>query len=97
MKILIIGAGSIGIRHVNNLVNLGFSDLVISDPHKNRLKNFTDFPVYEDALSAIKKESPQIVFVCSPTDCHVTHTDMAISNNCDVFCEKPLSYDLAEV
>lgn len=96
-KILVIGAGSIGTRHIKNLVNLGFTDLIISDPQKDRLKYFTNFLVYENALSAIKKESPQIVFVCSPTNYHVSHCQMAISNNCDVFVEKPLSYDFKRV
>ena len=57
VKLLIIGAGSIGKRHIKNAINLGISvnNIVVMDPREDRIeevkkigviKTFTDFDLF---------------------------------------------------
>lgn len=100
MKILIIGAGSIGKRHFKNLLKIGVKDIAICDPARNRLKEIIQVkkvPVYQNIKAAFKKEKPTVVFICAPTKDHVAFTNMALEYGADIFIEKPLSYNLAGV
>ncbi len=99
-KILIIGAGSIGIRHLKNLLFLGYNNLAICDPDKDRqkaIKDIADLPFYSAPEEAIKKEEPQIIFICSPTSLHLKHLNLALEKSVDIFVEKPLSSNLSGV
>jgi len=100
MKILIIGAGSIGTRHLKNLLKLGYKNLVVSDPDEKKLKVAAllgNFSLYKNAKTAIEKERPNIVFICNPTHLHVPTASLALNYAAHVFIEKPLSNNLAGV
>jgi len=100
MKILLIGAGSIGTRHLKNLLKLGYKNLAICDPDKKRLKAVSElgnFSLYKNAKIAFKKERPEIVFVCNPTHLHLPAANLALGFGAHVFIEKPLSHNLKGV
>src|SRR3989338_9031620 len=100
MKILIIGAGSIGTRHLKNLLKLGYKNLVVSDPDEKKLKVAAllgNFSLYKNAKTAIEKERPNIVFICNPTHLHVPTASLALNYCAHVFIEKPLSHSLAGI
>lgn len=97
MKFLILGCGSIGSRHVRNLIKLGFRNIVLCDTNAERweplrsefgLKKF-----YTDYKVAVAKEAPKAALVCTPTSTHLQLATFLISNDIDVFVEKPLSTD----
>ncbi|MCF7844245.1 MAG: Gfo/Idh/MocA family oxidoreductase [Kiritimatiellales bacterium] len=91
MKILVSGAGSIGLRHAENLKALGVETVLISDPN-DEIKD-KDFSSFEEAL----KESPEIVFICSPTKHHIPQALEAARSGAHLFIEKPLSYSMNNV
>lgn len=99
-KILIIGAGSIGTRHLRNCLALGYNNIAITDPDEKRGKAIYDefhIPVYRYLKEAFSKTEPSIVFVCSPTKFHILHAREALLHNTHLFIEKPLSHTLENV
>ncbi|MBI1984657.1 MAG: Gfo/Idh/MocA family oxidoreductase [Candidatus Wildermuthbacteria bacterium] len=80
MKILLIGFGSIGQRHYENLRKLGYKDIAVYDPNNARFKEHQDFKRFE------------AVFVCNPTHMHAATALKAARAGCNLFIEKPLSH-----
>ncbi|OGF63352.1 hypothetical protein A2662_02610 [Candidatus Giovannonibacteria bacterium RIFCSPHIGHO2_01_FULL_45_33] len=99
-KILIIGAGSIGTRHLKNLLKLGYKNLAVCEPNEKKLKTVAElgnFALYKNVKIALKAETPDVVFVCNPTHLHVPTASLALDYGAHVFIEKPLSHNLAGV
>ncbi len=98
--ILVIGAGSIGRRHMANLHALGIRNISVCDPDTSRLSQAVEefgvkpFVDYKKALDAMQ---PDLVFVCSPPVFHVLQALEAVKGNAHVFIEKPLSHSLVGV
>lgn len=88
MKILIIGSGSIGKRHIKNLQLLGYSDITClkrtddlnfsREFNVNVIVDLNQIPNYE------------VVFICTPSSLHYLPLKIAVENNLHVFVEKPL-------
>jgi predicted dehydrogenase len=98
LKIMVLGAGSIGARHIKNLQGLGYKNITIADTSKDLLKSFSGkFSCYEDYAVALKKERPDVVFICTPTKKHIAHASLALEYGCHVFIEKPVSDNLKSV
>lgn len=100
LKILIVGSGSIGQRHLRNVWNLGYRDVAICDPSADRLQMITtefdvaSFSSYDQALADF---CPDAVLICTPPILHVPQALKAIEHNAHVFIEKPLSNTLQDV
>lgn len=93
--VAVIGAGSIGQRHLKNLEHLGVERLVAYDPDPNRrAKIQAEHPKWKfcAALSEFAAEHPDAVIVASPSALHEDHTRLALDLGCAVFVEKPLSW-----
>jgi predicted dehydrogenase len=92
--ILVAGCGSIGRRHIENLLHLGAHRVLAQDPEAERREYVRNtFHIdcladFEDALS----QGVDTVFICNPTSLHVAAASAALRSNCDVFIEKPLSH-----
>jgi predicted dehydrogenase len=99
-SVLVVGAGSIGRRHMTNLRHLGSQKLAATDPDPGRLSPVVDelgvagFPDLDEALRMVQ---PDVVFVCTPPAFHIEHALRAIRSGADVFIEKPLSHRLEGV
>ncbi len=92
MKFLIAGLGSIGRRHLRNLVSLGEKDILLYRTHQATLtdEELAGFPVYnvlEDALA----QKPDAVIVANPTALHLDVAIPAAKTGCHLLVEKPLS------
>jgi predicted dehydrogenase len=96
-SVLVVGAGSIGRRHMANLRQLGVRKLASVDPDASRLETIVKefgakgFAEIEPALSHFK---PELVFICTPPIFHVQQALAAVRSGADVFIEKPLSHSL---
>jgi len=97
MKVLVVGSGSIGRRHMRNLRALGIQHLAACDPDPDRLApmvtelGIQPFADFDKAMTATK---PDFVFVCTPPVFHVPQALRAVQAGAHVFVEKPLSHTL---
>lgn len=93
MRCLVLGGGSIGLRHCSNLVALGAGEVAVFDPDAGRGEPARGagassvFAALDDAWAW----KPAVVFVCSPTSLHAAQAAEALERGCDVFVEKPLA------
>ena len=92
-SVLIIGLGSIGQRHLRNLVTLGVEDITlfstgyrgVSDSLRKRHR------VAPDLDSALSRR-PDAVIVATPTAHHLTTAIRVAEAGCHLFIEKPISH-----
>jgi len=112
MKVLIIGLGGIGQRHLRNLRALlgKEAEIIGQDPRPNppvltdqlqiepgsSLLEKYNLPIYPDLEQALAQK-PEIVFVCNPSSLHVPVAIQAAQAGCHLFIEKPLSNDFNRV
>ena len=98
MKFLIAGLGSIGRRHLRNLVSLGERDVIL---YRSRLGTLPDdelagFPI-ETTLEAALAHRPDAVIVSNPTSLHLNVAIPAAEAGCHLLLEKPVSHTLDRV
>jgi predicted dehydrogenase len=94
--VLVIGCGSIGKRHVENLIGLGMTNVLAFDVSKDRLariqaKYGADIV---DTLEEAWKCKPSVAFITTPTNLHIPMALEAARHGCHLFIEKPLSDSL---
>lgn len=94
-RILLSGVGSIGERHLRNLLALGYEELAV---HRVRNQPFRtlerDFQVFSDLDLALRSFEPTVVFVTNPTAGHLPVALAAARAGCHLLIEKPLSHNL---
>ncbi len=110
MKILLVGLGSIGQRHLLNLKKIypgAFffalrkknKSLVIKDTKvlKNkRLEKIFNLKIINNYNEA-KKLRPDLVFICNPTNKHYKDTNFFVKNRINTFVEKPIIANLSKI
>ncbi len=98
-RFLILGCGSIGRRHIENLRRLGVHDITAFDARADRRAAVAaDFAVVAlDSLEAAWERDPEVVFVTAPTSLHMPLALEAARRRCHLFIEKPLSHSWAGV
>jgi predicted dehydrogenase len=94
MKYLIAGLGSIGRRHLRNLVALGEKDIVLFRTRKATMpdEELAGFPVETDLQEALKNHKPDAVIVANPTAFHLEVAIPAAQAGCAILLEKPISH-----
>jgi len=87
VRVVVIGFGSIGKRHVNNLIKMGIHDIILYRElsHENNL-NLTEI----QDIEAVKELKPDFVIVSNPTFLHFRTLKFLIKNQLNILCEKPL-------
>ena len=95
MRGIVVGTGSIGTRHINNLVALGMDVEAISyRAEKTIIKRFKNANVKINTLQEkINFSKFDFVVVANETHLHMKTAVTALKNGCHVFVEKPLSVD----
>lgn len=95
MRFLIAGLGSIGRRHLRNLVALGERDIVLYRTRRGTLPEagLTTFPTETD-LAAALAHRPDAVIVTNPTSEHLAVAIPAAEAGCHLLVEKPISHTL---
>jgi predicted dehydrogenase len=99
MKILVVGCGSIGQRHIRNLKLLKAGELTAFDTSPERRKEVGEkygIEVYDDFNKALKNK-PDVALICTPTSLHIEYALVAARHGCHLFIEKPISHTLEGV
>ncbi|MBL8098004.1 MAG: Gfo/Idh/MocA family oxidoreductase [Anaerolineales bacterium] len=99
MKYLIAGLGSVGRRHMRNLISLGETDIVLLRTRKATLPDdeLAGYPVETDINEAIKKHKPDAVIVSNPTALHLDIAIPAAQAGCAILLEKPISHSMERI
>jgi len=94
MKYLIAGLGSIGRRHLRNLMALGEKEIVLLRSHHATLPDdeLQGYPVETDLQQALMTHSPDAVIVANPTSLHLDVAIPAAEAGCSLLLEKPISH-----
>jgi predicted dehydrogenase len=110
LKILVVGLGAIGQRHVRNLRALLGSEVNLLAYRVRRRPDVvtpgleavpgsnveTEYDIHVFArLEDALAERPAIAFICNPSSLHVPVALTCVRAGCDLFIEKPVSNDLA--
>lgn len=90
MKFLVDGFGSIGQRHVNNLIKLGHNKIIVITKKKIKDKKFEKLKFFKKLSEGLKLK-PNIALICNPTSLHDNSIIACASANCHIFVEKPVS------
>lgn len=95
-KVLVVGLGSIGLRHARLLSEREDIELRIcemaEDNRKRAVSILSDIkPVAYADLATALEEKPDVVFVCVPDKFHVPVGLQAIESGADILVEKPVS------
>ncbi len=97
-NILVVGIGSIGSRHVSNLLSLGYDRITLVTKRKEFPSHWPDFPVFPDFKSIPNISEFTNAFVCSPTASHVGHLQELLKTNVSkIYLEKPISHNLDDL
>lgn len=93
MKFLIAGLGSIGRRHLRNLIALDEHDILLYRTHQSTLPDheLTPFP-FETDLRAALDHKPDAVIISNPTSLHLQVAIPAAEAGCHLLIEKPISH-----
>lgn len=97
MRVLVLGLGSIGMRHARNFRKLG-AEISGFDPDEARRTAFgQEFaaPAFADLEAALDGE-PGLAVIASPNRFHLAQAFAVAERAVPLFVEKPLGTDLAE-
>ena len=94
MKILVVGYGSIGKRHVQNLLKISGLEIIICTKQKinKPSKKIKLFKSLKDCI----KEEPDIGIIANESNLHIQTAITLANTGMDLFIEKPLSNSLKE-
>jgi len=96
MKTLIAGLGSVGRRHLRNLIALGEKDIIFLRSHHATLPDdeLAGYPIETNLQAALNKHSPDAVIVANPTALHLDVVIPAAQSGCAILLEKPISHSM---
>ena len=93
MKVLFVGLGSIGKRHLKILKEMEKDFNIIALRSNNKAKKIDGVKNYFNLEEALE-EKPDIAFITNPTSLHIEYAVECAKAGCHLFIEKPLSHNL---
>ncbi len=98
MKILIVGLGSIGTRHLRNILHLGYTDVSVVSRSGILPIEFSSLSVHSTLTEALSSSHFDAAFICTPTAYHYADVKKVLAAKIpSVYIEKPVSHSLAAV
>lgn len=94
-SVLVLGAGSIGSRHVRNLLAAG-ADVAVADPLSTRAGALAAYGARPIAVDESWRRRWDGIVVASPTTAHGEHALAALEMTDHVLVEKPLAASIAQ-
>ncbi len=99
-KVLIIGAGGIGGRHIRGYAATGRAELSVVEPDPKRRAAAADLPEVSAVFIDLDTANPadfDLAVICAPAHLHVEIMHTCARADLAFLCEKPLSVTLAGV
>ncbi len=100
-KVLVIGCGSMGMKHLKNLSSFFDLDVIACDAYQAALDKIkVELPMvrlYSDYESALIQEKPEYVIVATPNHLHLNFATKALKYTQNILIEKPLSHNLEKI
>lgn len=97
MRVLVVGTGSIGRRHIDVIKDAGGHEIVICEVNKSNADETGELygikEVYYDLSEALKANIDAAI-VCTPNAYHADATVKALEAGCHVLVEKPIANTL---
>jgi predicted dehydrogenase len=94
LKILLIGLGSIGQRHLRNLLHLGYSNVFVVSRSGLLPGEFSNLPVYTSINEALAANKFDAGIVCTPTSFHTVSVKALLQASVpNIYIEKPVSHN----
>lgn len=98
MKIILIGLGSIGLRHLRNILSLGYNQVSIVSRSGNLPEEFSFLPVFSSLHSALSSSRFDAAIVCTPTSLHISPVKALLEARIpNIYIEKPVSHSLVGI
>ncbi len=95
VKILIVGGGSIGKRHLGNLLGLGASNVAVVEPREDRRaelrERFGEVVLYASEDEAYANGKFDGVIIANPTAFHIDSGNKAVAHGAHILMEKAIS------
>jgi len=96
-RVLVVGLGSIGVRHLQIIRKIMPEAEICALRHQSS-RDLTKLSVRVlDTIEEARKFSPQLAIIANPAPFHLQISDVLIREGCHVLVEKPLSIDTAGV
>jgi predicted dehydrogenase len=97
MRVLVVGCGSIGRRHIGNLIKLAnIENILIYTKNKHCLDDFEDNNRIK-IVSSLKSISADFAIIANETYKHIDTAIFLANRGIDLFIEKPLSHNMERV
>jgi predicted dehydrogenase len=97
MRVLVVGTGSIGTRHINNLKSLGHEVYAVDLNPENLAKVK---PLVLGAFSSLREGlriKPEAAFICTFSNSHIGPAIECAKAGCQLFIEKPLALNMQHI
>ncbi len=97
MKILVVGCGSIGKRHIRNLISINAGEVIACDTSEMKLDEVRkeySIKAFSDIEEALNMDEYTAAFICTPPSYHVMQALKFLELGMHCFIEKPLSNSL---
>ncbi len=98
MKFLVVGCGSIGKRHIANLLTLKAGEVIVFDTDPARVEETAKTHGVRSfsSLTEALREKPDAALICTPTHEHADPAIECLKAGCALFIEKPVADSLEE-
>jgi|TARA_B100001013_G_scaffold187798_1_gene113309 predicted dehydrogenase len=97
MKVLIVGLGSIGKRHLKNILSTTDCEIIVYSKHTNLKSSVKKNVKIFNTLDACLSEKPDVAFITNETAYHIPIAKKLAKAGLDLFIEKPLSNTIENV
>lgn len=96
MKFAVIGCGSIGQRHIENLIKLGHKVVAWNRNkfRRNLVEKKFGIKTYHNLDEMLDLKDLSASIICSPSSLHFAHAKKVINKNINLFIEKPLAISI---
>jgi predicted dehydrogenase len=98
MHILLIGLGSIGKRHLTNLLSLGYQNITVVSTKSVLPAEFKHLPVVKTMDEATSQQQFSSAIICVPTAQHINILQQCLQANIQhIYLEKPVSNNFNDI